>query len=915
MTTLSIATLNNMPYRYLNLSLHLIIQPLRRLLVMGCMLCALIGVTPIAAAVGFSPAASFVTARGQHTATLLTNGKLLIVGGYGELGNGLSGGLASAELYDPGTNTWSSAGNMAVGRYSHTATRLLDGQVLVTGGADNITGPLASVELYNPATNTWTTVGSLAGARYYHTATLLANGLVVVAAGLGVTQLSSGELYNPASQTWSATGPMGNARRAHTATLLANGRVLVVGGSQRGLPDAVSAAELYDPSTNTWGGAGGIIGRYFHTATLLANGQVLAMGGTTQNGANSASGDIYSGTWNQATPFSYGRSQHTATLLLDGRVLVTGGFTRFLGTRITEIYDATIPPTWRVAESMANARVNHTATLLANGRVLVVGGSDNTAEFYDAGIAQAPLTVSSTSTALALNGTATLSSSGGSGTGGVDFVSDSSSCFILGNTLTGIARGICTITATKAADATFSAAVSAGITVTVGLQPSSVNVTSSVNPLAAGFSTILTASVTATGPAAGPTGTVNFRTGSSTLSNCGAVALVSGQASCTVTITAQGNYPISADYSGDTNNAPATGALAGGQVVNAPVIVVSPTALPSGTVGVLYSGTVSISGGTAPYTVTSTVVAPPGLNINLSTGVFSGTPTAAGTITFDLLVTDANNFSTTKTYTIVINGAPQTITFGAQAAQSTVIGGTFALNPVASASSGLTVSYTSSTQGVCTISGITVTVIAAGLCTINADQAGSTTVAPATQVSQSITLTPAAISLVAVVSRKTHGTAGTFDLPIDRTVAITGAVTVEPRIIGAGHTIVFQFNSAVTSVGTVNIVNGLGNPFANFTTATSGNEVIVTLTGLPDATRITLSVDGVNGGVSATTSMGFLAGDVNGTRVVNGNDISATNARTGQTTDVTNFRFDINNSGAINGNDISALRARTGSSL
>src|SRR5439155_873663 len=143
--------------------------------------------------------------------------------------------------------TWTATGNLNTARNQHTATLLLNGKVLVTGGNSDggIAVAIASAELYDPANGTWTATGSLITARFNHTATLLPNGKVLVAAGIdGSNNLASAELYDPASGTWTATGTLNTGRFGHTATLLSNGKVLAAGGSN--LSSALASAELYD---------------------------------------------------------------------------------------------------------------------------------------------------------------------------------------------------------------------------------------------------------------------------------------------------------------------------------------------------------------------------------------------------------------------------------------------------------------------------------------------------------------------------------------------------------------------------------------------------------------------------------------------------------------------------------------------
>jgi len=260
------------------------------------------------------------TPRFRHTATLLPDGKVLIIG------REPLGGLG-AELYDPSTGTFTPTGSMAAG--SGTSTLLNNGKVLITGGSN--------AKLYDPASGTFAATGAYAdlGSAYQITTTLLADGEVLITACATddycqYVPADVAQLYDPATETFRLTGAYGFIDG--TTTLLTNGMVLFAGGESGGYP----YAKLYDPSTGTFTRTGDMTNaRDMHTANLLPDGRVLITGSrlypgrqNNSDGHSSPSAELYdpsTGTFGSIGNMTARRGYHAATLLKDGRVLITGG--------------------------------------------------------------------------------------------------------------------------------------------------------------------------------------------------------------------------------------------------------------------------------------------------------------------------------------------------------------------------------------------------------------------------------------------------------------------------------------------------------------------------------------------------------------------------------------------------------------
>jgi hypothetical protein len=172
------------------------------------------------------------------------------------------------------------------------------------------------------------------------------------------------------------------------------------------------------------------------------------------------------------------------------------------------------------------------------------------------------------------------------------------------------------------------------------------------------------------------------------------------------------------------------------------------------------------------------------------------------------------------------------------------------------------------------------------------------------------------LDLSGVVSRKVHnGVAHDVALPL------TSSVGIEPRVGGAtgSYQVVFRFPAPVTATAATATSESGGSGVASAPVRSAdGTEITVNLTGVSNAQRLRVNLEGVNNGATTGNvgvTLGVLTGDVNGDGVVNTGDTVQTRSRSGQVTDGTNFRNDVNLDGTINSGDSTVVRNNAGAGI
>ena len=336
----------------------------------------------LAQAISWTPANPMNKARAFFTATKLLNGDVLVAGGYD--GTIFPPNFPDAEIYNWHTGEWTLISPMNSARAAAVDVRLEDGRVLVIGGADADFNFLDSAEIYDPSTGTWSFTGLMNEPRFEDfTAVLLPGRKVLIAGGFGppFDALSSAEIYDEATNTWTPTGSMNVARAEFAHVVLHDGRVLAVGGVADDLT-AIASAEIYDPATGVWTLTGSMsTGRNDVAVVVLQDGRVLAAGGGMgdEELPRYASAEIFdpnTGQWTPTGSMTVPRSEteHAVLRLRDGRVLVPGGHTApHAPVSSADLYNPRTG-TWSAGGFMSVLRAGHVAVLLDSGTPLVMGG-------------------------------------------------------------------------------------------------------------------------------------------------------------------------------------------------------------------------------------------------------------------------------------------------------------------------------------------------------------------------------------------------------------------------------------------------------------------------------------------------------------------------------------------------------------
>ncbi len=784
----------------------------------------------------------------------------------------VTGLVANGTTYTCAVSATNSAGTGALS--AGVAVMQPGSSVTFTGGPNGVVSPIGVVQV---APNGTVSFSAQPNAGFQ---TVIGGTCPVVAnvAGPITTNCTVSVTFMPVVVTGFGSGASSaQARARHTATLLNDGRVLIAGGVVN-FSTYLASAENYDRISNTWSAAGSMqIVRSDHSATLLPDGRVLVIGGSNGGGSPTplTSVEIYNpagNNWTAAASLPSARTRHSAVLMPDGSVLVSGG-----GVSVLSRYD----PALNSWSDLPTAAVTGSAVLLNSGKVLIIDTAS--AKLFDP----------------ANNG---LTNASAMPTARADFA------------------------VTKLPDGrvlTMSGRIALSSTSAVDIYDPATNTWSAVAPmsvprLGAPIS-LLTNGLVLIAGGSNNSGLLNsaevYDPAANTWANAGNLNFARSDHSATR--LANGAVLI---YGGNAIiNYFSSSELYVGVVVTVPGAPVNVASI-SGNGQITLSFASPLSNGGSPITnCTATCISagrPVAIGMAMSSPiVVSGLVNFVGYICSVVATNAAGDGPASAPISVLSINAPAinsaTTAMGMVGLQfnynitSATVATSYAVTGALPAGVNLNPA-TGLISGMPTQSGIFNVVVSAS------NSAGTGTAMLA------ITIVGLSVPLNGVVSRKTHGSAGTFDIAINPATPISGAIDVEPRQIGGGHQIVFQYAGVISQPGSATALDAnlasVGSTIAVVNPG-NGNEVIVTLTGITDNKRVTVSLTGVVGGSDASASIGFLVGDINNSRSVTAADISGVKARSGQTTTAGNFKFDVNATGAISASDISAVKARSGQVL
>ena len=347
----------------------------------------------------FTLGGTMVEGRIFHTATVLNSGFVLIAGGMDSTDPALQTVLQTAEIYNPAGDTFVPVPTpMAQPRARHTATLLSDGRVLLAGGVDALKIEHTSAEIFDPTSGMFQPVGSMSDFRAGHTAVSTSAGVFILGgeflSGIIPVHYDDVEEYDPVANMFLTPllGPLVEQRSRHDAIELPSGRILLIGG---GVGTNLSVEE-FDTTLGTGveqsisASATQVVA---HASALLQNGTVLIVGGapgreiiSANNSLDQAS--VYDPTgpvgsrWTNVGPMSHTRRWHSATTLTDGRVAIIGGQENLLLNSVdeAELYDPAVPAL-NTSDLMILPRFHHQSVLLQDGRVLITGGTSDGINF------------------------------------------------------------------------------------------------------------------------------------------------------------------------------------------------------------------------------------------------------------------------------------------------------------------------------------------------------------------------------------------------------------------------------------------------------------------------------------------------------------------------------------------------------